>query len=122
MRSDQQHVVSHDEVRRRPMSPLDLPADSPEWLRETLQFLDEASTHGSDVELIARSVYLTPAQAARRLQVSRSTVSRLIKADKLPSVKVGAHHRIPENAVQGYEQALNRHRMDVMVALDEAHE
>ncbi len=45
--------------------------------------------------------WLTPAEAARRLGVSESTVWRLLRRDALSSVKVGGRRRIPAGALGG---------------------
>jgi excisionase family DNA binding protein len=42
---------------------------------------------------------LTPAEAARRLQVSESTIWRLLRRSELDSVKVGGRRRIPAGAL-----------------------
>ena len=43
--------------------------------------------------------WLTPAEAARRLRVSESTVWRFLRREQLPSVKVGGRRRIPATAI-----------------------
>src|SRR2546427_7232652 len=43
--------------------------------------------------------WLTPAEVARRLRVSESTIWRFLRRDQLPSVKVGGRRRIPAGAI-----------------------
>ena len=43
--------------------------------------------------------WLTPAEAARRLRVSESTIWRFLRRAELPSVKVGGRRRIPAGAI-----------------------
>src|SRR5437764_10395375 len=43
--------------------------------------------------------WLTPAEAARKLGVSESTVWRFLRREQLPSVKLGGRRRIPASAV-----------------------
>src|SRR5438552_15813609 len=43
--------------------------------------------------------WLTPAEAARKLGVSESTVWRFLRREQLPSVKLGGRRRIPAGAV-----------------------
>jgi len=44
--------------------------------------------------------WLTPAEAARKLGVSESTVWRFLRREQLPSVKLGGRRRIPASAGQ----------------------
>ncbi|MEO5778838.1 MAG: helix-turn-helix domain-containing protein [Arthrobacter oryzae] len=46
--------------------------------------------------------YLTIAEVAKILRVSKMTVYRLARADALASVRFGNSYRIPENAVEEY--------------------
>jgi excisionase family DNA binding protein len=43
---------------------------------------------------------LSPEEAARRLMVSRSTISRRIADGEIQAIKVGNRHRIPYSEVQ----------------------
>jgi len=43
--------------------------------------------------------WLTPAEAARRLRVSDSTIWRLLRREQLQSVKIGGRRRIPAGAI-----------------------
>jgi excisionase family DNA binding protein len=63
---------------------------------------------------------LTPNQAADILNVSRTTVVRLIESAKLPAHLVGTHHRIRLEDLLAYKQAADIARekaMQEMVAL-----
>ncbi|MDP9027828.1 MAG: helix-turn-helix domain-containing protein [Actinomycetota bacterium] len=57
-------------------------------------FVETANREGSAVKLQTREVYLTPAQVAKRLSMSRSTVLRRIASGDLKAVKVGTHHKV----------------------------
>jgi excisionase family DNA binding protein len=46
--------------------------------------------------------FLTVAEVARIMRVSRMTVYRLVPDGKLPAVQVGRSMRIPEEAVRDY--------------------
>jgi excisionase family DNA binding protein len=43
---------------------------------------------------------LTITEAAKRLKVSRNSVYRLVRSGDLPVVQVGAHSRIPADALR----------------------
>lgn len=65
-----------------------------DWAR-VRAFLDAARAKGEVVDLSTRAELLTPAEVAKRLGMSRSTVRRRILNGDLKAVKVGTHHRIP---------------------------
>src|SRR5439155_19412066 len=48
---------------------------------------------------MAAEKWLTPAEAARRLRVSESTIWRFLRREQLPSVKIGGRRRIPAGAI-----------------------
>ena len=48
----------------------------------------------------ARADLLTITEAAKRLKVSRNSVYRLVNSGELPVVRVGAHSRIPADALR----------------------
>ena len=48
--------------------------------------------------------FLTVAEVAARMQVSKMTVYRLVHAGELPAIRVGRSFRVPENAVHQYLQ------------------
>ena len=52
--------------------------------------------------------FLTVAEVARLMRVSRMTVYRLVHSGELPAVRVGRSFRVPERAVHDYlSQAFN---------------
>ena len=51
---------------------------------------------------LASLSFLTVAEVARIMRVSRMTVYRLVHDGKLPAVQVGRSMRIPEEAVRDY--------------------
>ena len=74
-------------------------ADLPEAIRGLVYDLIEGLRSGRAYVLADIESYLTPAQAAEVLGVSRTYVSRLIRAGRLKAEKVGSHHRIPFNEI-----------------------
>lgn len=46
--------------------------------------------------------FLTVAEVAGIMRVSKMTVYRLVQAGSLPAVRVGRSYRVPEQAVQDY--------------------
>ena len=46
--------------------------------------------------------FLTVAEVARLMRVSRMTVYRLVHSGELPAVRVGRSFRVPERAVHDY--------------------
>ena len=48
------------------------------------------------------TAYLTIAEVAAALRVSKMTVYRLVKSHALASVRFGKSYRIPESAVEDY--------------------
>jgi excisionase family DNA binding protein len=46
--------------------------------------------------------FLTVAEVASMMRVSKMTVHRLVHAGDLPAVRVGRSFRVPEKAVQDY--------------------
>lgn len=50
----------------------------------------------------APNQYMTVAEVAKTLRLSKMTVYRLVKAHALASVRFGNSYRIPENAVEDY--------------------
>ena len=47
-------------------------------------------------------VFLTIAEVAARMRVSKMTVYRMVHAGELPAVRVGRSFRVPESAVEDY--------------------
>lgn len=71
-------------------------------------FLSAAKDRGEVVEFSSHVVLLTPADVARRLGMSRSTVLRRIADGDLKATKVGTHHRIPLAEFERYSHELMR--------------
>jgi len=71
-------------------------------------FLDAAKARGEVVEFSSRVELLTPAEVAKRLGMSRSTVLRRIADGDLKATKVGSHHRIPLAEFERYSHELVR--------------
>lgn len=46
--------------------------------------------------------YLTVAEVAETMRVSKMTVYRLTKSGELPAVRVGRSYRVPEDALEAY--------------------
>jgi excisionase family DNA binding protein len=46
--------------------------------------------------------FLTVAEVAKIMRVSKMTVYRMVHAGELPAVRVGRSFRVPEHAVQDY--------------------
>lgn len=85
---------------------------------ETIRaFLNAARDRGEVVEFSSRVELLTPAEVAKRLGMSRSTVLRRIADGDLKATKVGSHHRIPLVEFERYSHELMR-RMAEASAVD----
>ena len=57
-----------------------------------------------DVSELRDISFLTVAEVAAIMRVSRMTVYRLVHSGELPSVRVGRSFRVPERAVHDYLQ------------------
>ncbi|MGI9162105.1 MAG: helix-turn-helix domain-containing protein [Mycobacterium sp.] len=68
--------------------------------------LSGAKEAGEVVDLVTRTETLTPADAAKRLGVDRSTISRKIKSGDIATIRVGAHHRITRREFERYRDSL----------------
>jgi excisionase family DNA binding protein len=77
----------------------------PEWAA-LADYLREAAAAGAIVRLTARPETLTPAEAATRLGMSRSTIARRIKSGEISAVRVGTHYRIPAREFERFRDAL----------------
>ena len=60
-----------------------------------------AST-GSSEQALSEVQFLTVAEVAGRMRVSKMTVYRLVHSGELPAVRVGRSFRVPEDAVNEY--------------------
>lgn len=61
--------------------------------------MGSSSTPGDPV---SDGKFLTVAEVATRMRVSKMTVYRLVHAGDLPAVRVGRSFRVPEEAVNDY--------------------
>jgi len=86
------------------LTPADL-ADRKSATKSVLAFLREAEKAGASVKLSAEAPFLTPQEVAKRLGLSRPTVSRRIKAGQLKAVKVGNRNRIPVAEFERFRDA-----------------
>ena len=92
---------------------------SDDWAR-VRAFLDSAKKRGEVVGFFARVEPLTPAEVAKRLGMSRSTVLRRIADGDIRATKVGTHHRIPLNEYERYSRELVRRMAEASAADIEA--
>ena len=83
-------------------------------------FLNAARDRGEVVDLAARVELLTPAEVAKRLGMSRSTVLRRIADGDLQATKVGTHHRITLSEYERYSHELMRRMAEASAADIEA--
>lgn len=71
------------------------------------RYLATAKSAGQVVEVTAKLVMLTPAEAAKRLGVSRSTITRRIHSGDIHAITVGrAHQRIPLHEFERFRDTL----------------
>jgi excisionase family DNA binding protein len=68
-----------------------------------------ASTHAiakaPEGDALAEVRFLTVAEVAAVMRVSKMTVYRLVHSAELPAVRVGRSFRVPEQAIHDYLQA-----------------
>lgn len=83
-------------------------------------FLESARARGEVVDLASRVELLTPAEVAKRLSMSRTTVLRRIADGDLKATKVGTHHRIPLAEFERYSHELVRRMAEASAADIEA--
>lgn len=83
-------------------------------------FLASAKKRGEVVDFSTRVELLTPAEVAKRLGMSRSTVLRRIADGDIKATKVGTHHRIPLHEYERYSRELMRRMAEVSTADIEA--
>ncbi len=77
-----------------------------EWAGRVRAVFVAARAAGEVVDLVTRTETLTPAEAAKRLAMDRSTISRKIKAGEIAAIRVGAHHRITRREFERYRDSL----------------
>ena len=61
-----------------------------------------ASRDGDDAGELREMRFLTVAEVAQIMRVSKMTVYRLVHGGELPAVRVGRSFRVPEQAVHQY--------------------
>lgn len=77
-----------------------------EWIELLRDHLNAAKAAGEVIDISRRIETLTPAEAAKRLDMDRSTISRKIKAGEIATIRVGAHHRIARREFERYRDTL----------------
>ena len=77
-----------------------------EWTALLREHLNAAKAAGEVVDVSSRIETLTPAEAAKRLGVDRSTICRKIKAGEIATIRVGSHHRITHREFERYRDSL----------------
>ncbi len=77
-----------------------------EWIALLREHLSAAEAAGEVVDISRRIETLSPSEAAKRLSVDRSTISRKIKAGEIATIRVGAHHRIVRREFERYRDSL----------------
>lgn len=83
-------------------------------------FVETAKSRGEVVDVSARVELLSPAEVAKRLGMSRSTVLRRIAEGDLAATKVGTHHRISLAEFERYSHELMRRMAEASAADIEA--
>ncbi|WP_417220006.1 helix-turn-helix domain-containing protein [Arthrobacter sp.] len=63
----------------------------------------------ADAKNFSNARFMTVAEVAEMMRVSKMTVYRLVHAGDLPAVRFGRSYRVPETAVEAY---LNTARVD----------
>ncbi len=69
------------------------------------QIADARSERTERSEQLSEVRFLTVAEVATVMRVSKMTVYRIVHAGELPAVRVGRSFRVPEKAVHDYLQA-----------------
>ncbi|HEY8717258.1 excisionase family DNA-binding protein [Pengzhenrongella sp.] len=90
-------TINPEDVRRSAPT-----VGAPGWLQQLAEYVREAAASGQTVTVTSRRRMLTPEQVAEALGVSRSTISRKIKAGQIRAVKVGNRNRIPYEEFERY--------------------
>jgi excisionase family DNA binding protein len=84
-------TINPEDVRAGTRDAAALPA----WLEQVAAYVQRAAAEGATVTLTSKQRMLTPEQVAEAMGVSRSTISRKIKAGEIHAVKVGNRNRVP---------------------------
>lgn len=96
-------IIDPEDVRATARDTSALPA----WLEKAAEYVQRAASEGETVTLTAKKRMLTPEQVAELTGVSRSTISRKIKAGEIRAIKVGNRNRIPfEEYMRWWDQAM----------------
>ena len=74
----------------------------PDWAASLIEYVEAAAKAGEVVEVTSRLRTYTPAEAADRLGLSRSTILRRIAAGDIEAIKVGNRHRIPHDELRRF--------------------
>ena len=69
------------------------------WEDALLAVIREAAQSGQTITVSVETKLLTPQDAATRLMVSRSTISRRVAAGEIRAVTIGNRHRIPYSEI-----------------------
>ena len=77
---------------------------------EYLAYITKAKAEGHEVIVAHGFEEVTPAEAALILGISRPQVRKLMDKGLVPFRKVGAHYRIPVDALKAWEQAETKRR------------
>lgn len=93
---------------------LSLPRKSAE---KVLALLDAERTTGA-VVVPVKEVFTTT-EAATMLGISRPTLMKLVDSGEIDHLKVGTHHRIPAQAILGFQRARTARRQKAAEALAE---
>lgn len=97
-------VIDPEEVRSAQRTSSDLPV----WLERVAEYVQRAAEDGEAVTFTAKPKVLTPEQVAALTGVSRSTISRKIKAGEIHAIKVGNRNRIPyDEYMRWWDQTMN---------------
>lgn len=76
-----------------------------EELRHILHELFQHTADGEDVEIVARTEYLSTEQAAEILRISRPTLVRMLDDGLIPYERRRSHRRISRQALEHYLEA-----------------
>jgi excisionase family DNA binding protein len=85
--------------------PGELPRDEQAPDQRAASRAARADQQGSHDPALAEMRFLTVAEVALVMRVSRMTVYRLVHSGELPAVRVGRSFRVPERAVHEYLRA-----------------
>jgi excisionase family DNA binding protein len=73
-----------------------------EGLRRRRKEAQQPSRARAESGTVGEMTFLTVAEVASLMRVSKMTVYRLVHSGTLPAVRVGRSFRVPENAVHDY--------------------